>query len=342
MTKRTLRIQITNVLVSLLAAIITSCIYDYDYSCNDNGNDNEGKLKVRIDVDWSNYDDELPSGMTVAIYPTNSNEPITITTNNINQVRTSLSPGLYHIEVMNYSKSEFGTLVFLEDSYGNPIGIQAKQTTTSWYIADDDEVVAYEPEAFAFERQTNVTVPEENNNIKSRSNDEILIATLQPVNIIHTVSVNVRLKGFKNLRSCAGAIQGMASAINYKTMRSSYDTDVTHLLESWSFVRDTDESDSGVLTSTFKSFGLSSDNTGIAEDNTLKLTVQLVDNKTILNYVIHVGDKITKTGTRTYSFDVTDVIILPETEASNSSGESSGFDVIVDDWSDEEDVGIEI
>jgi hypothetical protein len=344
MIKTTLRLAFTTLFAILLTTVITSCEHKQLCYLHEHTNA-EGKLKVRIDVDWSQFDGELPSGMTVAIYPIDSNEPTIITSNNIDYVTTYLSPGLYHIEVMNYSTSEFGTLDFLENSYGHTIGIKAKETTSTWYTLDEDEVLAMDPEAFGFERQTYVAVQDpyadDEDEMAGRANDELVIATLHPVNIIYTVDVNVRLRGVKNLRSCAGAVQGLASLIKYSDL-SNDETKVTHLIESWSFSNDYIETDSGVLKASFSSFGLPTDNKRVADNNTLKISFLLVDNKTILSYTIPVGDKITEIGQRHYSIDVTDAIELPETESTNQSTGSAGFDVTVDEWTNEEDVDIEI
>jgi hypothetical protein len=355
MIKNNFTFTITTLFAILLTTIFTSCEHKDLCLLHPGGvhnpSDYDGSVKVRINVDWSQFDNELPSGMTVSAFPILSNVASTITSNDISHVSTYLSPGMYHLEVMGYSKHEYGTIDFLEDESGTIIGLQAKPTTSTWYTPDDDEVIALFPEEFAFDRQTNIPVDDpyaddddDDDNSTARTltyGDEILIATLYPVNIIYTVDVNVRVKGFKNLRSCAGVLQGLTSTLNFTTLHGGEST-VTHLLETWSFAYDSKEDDSGILTASVSCLGLPYGCVHNPEDNTLKLNILLVDNKTTLSYTIPVGDTYKELGTRHFSFNVDDTILLPEVESSNQSTGSAGFDVTVDDWNEDNNNNIDI
>lgn len=98
----------------LLIILFTSCIYD-DYSgCPQK----DGRKMVRINVDWHLFDKEVPTGMTVMVFPWSGGAPHTVLTNEITHADFSLEPGKYRVLVFNQSTTEFGTLDFLGmDSY---------------------------------------------------------------------------------------------------------------------------------------------------------------------------------------------------------------------------------
>lgn len=73
----------------LLIISLTSCIYD-DYSgCPQK----DGRKMVRINVDWHLFDKEVPTGMTVMVFPWSGGAPHTVLTNEITHADFSLEPG---------------------------------------------------------------------------------------------------------------------------------------------------------------------------------------------------------------------------------------------------------
>lgn len=63
----------------LLIISLTSCIYD-DYSgCPPT----DGRRLVRINVDWRLFDKEVPTGMTVMVFPWSGGAPHIALTNDI-------------------------------------------------------------------------------------------------------------------------------------------------------------------------------------------------------------------------------------------------------------------
>lgn len=68
---------------------LTSCIYDDYSSCPPK----DGRRLVRINVDWRLFDKEVPTGMTVMVFPWSGGAPHTALTNDITHADFSLEPG---------------------------------------------------------------------------------------------------------------------------------------------------------------------------------------------------------------------------------------------------------
>ena len=94
---------------------------------------------VRINVDWHLFDKEVPTGMTVMVFPWSGGAPHTVLTNEITHADFSLEPGKYRILVFNQSTTEFGSLDFLGmDSYETARAV-VQHTTSRWYSRGDNE-----------------------------------------------------------------------------------------------------------------------------------------------------------------------------------------------------------
>ena len=71
----------------LLNILFTSCIYD-DYSgCPQK----DSRKMVRINVDWHLFDKEVPTGMTVMVFPWSGGAPQTVLTNEIDRKSTRVN-----------------------------------------------------------------------------------------------------------------------------------------------------------------------------------------------------------------------------------------------------------
>ena len=75
----------------LLIISLTSCVYDDYSSCPPK----DGRRLVRINVDWRLFDKEVPTGMTVMVFPWSGGAPHTVLTNEITHADFFLEPGKY-------------------------------------------------------------------------------------------------------------------------------------------------------------------------------------------------------------------------------------------------------
>lgn len=318
-------------LCGLLIILLTSCIYD-DYSGCPQKSD---RKKVRVNVDWHLFDKEVPTGMTVMVFPWSGGAPHTVLTNEITHADFSLEPGRYRILVFNQSTTEFGTLDFLGmDSYETARAV-VQHTTSRWYSRGDDELIGVEPEWLASDKLDEFDV-----------SDDFSEVTLTPKNVLSQIQVSVKVPGIKNLRYVRGSLTGISEGFllgQGKPLLSK----VTYLLESWTKSVDENEVTLGTLKASVKCFGLPETVSPDAENNQLSLSALLIDNKTQVDHQFAVGDKFKKDENSselgyTVSLHVDVQMPQPLPEVKPSEGSSGGFDVTIQDWDKPEDIDIEL
>ena len=315
----------------LLTILFASCIYD-DYS--DCPQESDRKM-VRINVDWHLFDKEVPTGMTVMVFPWSGGAPHTVLTNEITHADFSLEPGKYRVLVFNQSTTEFGTLDFLGmDSYETARAV-VQHATSRWYSRGDDELIGVEPEWLASDKLDEFDV-----------SDDFSEVTLTPKNVLSQIQVSVKVPGIKNLRYVRGSLTGISEGFllgQGKPLLSK----VTYLLESWTKSVDENGATLGTLRASVKCFGLPETVSPDAENNQLSLSALLIDNKTQVDHQFAVGDKFKKDENSselgyTVSLHVDVQMPQPLPEVKPSEGSSGGFDVTIQDWGKPEDIDMEL
>ncbi|WP_337500298.1 DUF5119 domain-containing protein [Segatella sp.] len=315
----------------LLTILFASCIYD-DYS--DCPQESDRKM-VRVNVDWHLFDKEVPTGMTVMVFPWSGGAPHTVLTNEITHADFSLEPGRYRILVFNQSTTEFGTLDFLGmDSYETARAV-VQHTTSRWYSRGGDELIGVEPEWLASDKLDEFDV-----------SDDFSEVTLTPKNVLSQIQVSVKVPGIKNLRYVRGSLTGISEGFllgQGKPLLSK----VTYLLESWTKTVDENDATLGTLKASVKCFGLPETASPDAENNQLSLSALLIDNKTQVDHQFAVGDKFKKDENSselgyTVSLHVDVKVPQPLPEVKPSDGSSGGFDITIQDWGKPEDIDIEL
>ena len=315
----------------LLTILFASCIYD-DYS--DCPQESDRKM-VRINVDWHLFDKEVPTGMTVMVFPWSGGAPHTVLTNEITHADFSLEPGKYHVLVFNQSTTEFGSLDFLGmDSYETARAV-VLHTTSRWYSRGDNELIGVEPEWLASDKLDEFEVSEDFSEV-----------TLTPRNVLSHIQVSVKVPSIGYLRYARGSLTGISEGFllgQGKPLKSK----VTYLLESWTKTIDVNDATLGTLKTSVKCFGLPETTQPDADNNKLSLSALLIDNKTQIDHQFAVGDKFQKDDnsselgyTVTLHVDVKVPEPLPEVKP--SEGSSGGFDVTIQDWGKPEDIDMEL
>lgn len=315
----------------LLTILFASCIYD-DYS--DCPQESDRKM-VRINVDWHLFDKEVPTGMTVMVFPWSGGAPQTVLTNEITHADFSLEPGKYRILVFNQSTTEFGSLDFLGmDSY-ETARVVVQHATSRWYSRGDDELIGVEPEWLASDKLDEFEVSEDFSEV-----------TLTPRNVLSHIQVSVKVPSIGYLRYARGSLTGISEGFllgQGKPLKSK----VTYLLESWTKTIDVNDATLGTLKTSVKCFGLPETTQPDADNNKLSLSALLIDNKTQIDHQFAVGDKFQKDDnsselgyTVTLHVDVKVPEPLPEVKP--SEGSSGGFDVTIQDWGKPEDIDMEL
>lgn len=310
--------------------------------------------KVSFISDWSEFEKETPTGMTVMVYPQQGGEEIKHLTHDIGNATMDLPVGIYHSIIFNQSESEYGSVSFRGMETYETAEVYTNGTKSSWYkTRAENERVVTAPEWIGTSRHEGAEVTQEmvdatGEDMLARTNQRnalgIVIAEHTPQNIIYTVSVTVHIKGFHNLRSARASLDGLAEGYFFGSGKYSENT-VTQLIENWEKTTDKDDPTKGTITATITCFGLPEGHTATAEENLFSLSLLLVDNKTVKDYTFHVGDRFiydddNASANLNLHLDLTLDGPLPDVEP--EGGSSSGFDATVDDWGDEEDVEIEV
>ena len=315
----------------LLIISLTSCVYDDYSSCPPK----DGRRLVRINVDWRLFDKEVPTGMTVMVFPWSGGAPHTALTNDITHADFSLEPGKYHVLVFNQSTTEFGTLEFQGmDSYETARAV-VLHTTSRWYSRGDDEQIGVEPEWLASDKLDEFDV-----------SGDFSEVTLTPRNVLSHIQVSVKVPSIGYLRYVRGSLTGISEGFllgQGKPLQSK----VTYLLETWTKSVDENDATLGTLKASVKCFGLSETTHPDAEDNQLSLSALLIDNKTQIDHQFVVGDKFQKDENSSelgYSVSLHVDVKLPKPlpEVEPSEGSSGGFDVTIQDWGKPEDIDMEL
>lgn len=333
-------------LLLCLASLLSSCdIYDDYSSCN-----LSRTATVRVPVDWSHFTEEQPTGMTVAFYPFDltKNEQASLS-NDLTHVDASLERGSYHVLVYNQSTTEFGSLHFEGMEQFATAKVLANNFTSSWYRSrGDEDRTAKEPEWLATGQLDSIAVTKE-----MIGKDSIFTTdTVTPLNIIYTVNIRIHVKGIYNIRSARASLDGMAEGYEFANQAPTSSI-ITQLIEKWSLKADKDNPANGVLSATIQSFGLPSGHLSKADENLLRLSLLLVDNKTQKDYDFSVGDKFKvetegssssdgKPSQAKINLNLTLDLNLdtPVPDVKPEGGSSGGFDATVEDWGD--DINIDI
>lgn len=339
----------------LLIALFTSC--NHDELCYHHPHD----ARVRLDVDWSKFVEEVPTGMTVMVYPQEGGKKKVVTqqTNTINHAILALPAGRYHSIVYNQSPSEYGSVSFRGMEQFEKAEVYANTTDSRWYVSrgDEDGRVVTEPEWLGTDFVQNMVVTpemveqtgEENLAMfvesRSRKENSFLIGQHTPLNIVYTITVKVHVKGIYNLRSARASLSGLAEGYWLGKGKPTANK-VTQLMEDWKMTVNADDPTKGTIETKITCFGLPDGHQGIAEENELVLSLLLVDNKTILDFPFYVGDDFEANLEEdvelelrlALNLDLTIDQPLPDVEPEGGSG--SGFDAKVDDWGEEENIDV--
>lgn len=322
-------------MAAFVLAIATSCEQqdlNYDYA---------NKKSVRIEVDWSQFTQETPTGMTVLIYDSGGKAVQTLRSNKLDYVNTSLLPGNYQTVVFNQGEGEFGTLSLNNlDSY-DEASVNAMPYISRWYMKDNDENVVMNPEWFATDAQRDLTLNKEMTKGRAVVDTSFTtIASLVPHDVVYTIQINVYLKNIYNLKSARASLSGLAGGYLLGLEKPS-DAKATQLIEKWTLTADKDNTVNGVLSAEIQSFGLPNNHKGQSDENKFMLSLLLVDGKTQLDYTFDVGDQIKLDDSLELTLLVNSEVSEPLPDVKPEGGSSGAFDPTVEDWGEDEKVNLD-
>lgn len=328
------------ILLFCLSSLLSSCIYDDTDSCHF-----IRTAQVRIPVDWTHFKEEQPTGMTVALYPYDLTQTYkAYLSNDLSHVDALLQQGNYHVLVYNQSTTEFGSLHFEDMESFATAKVMANNFVSTWYKSRGDaDRTAKSPEWLATGGIDSIAVTKQMVNTDSIYSTD----TISPLNIIYKVNIHVRVKNIYNIRSARASLEGMAEGYVFSTKQPT-SSSITQLIEQWTLKADKYNPANGVLSATIQSFGLPFGHQDLANENTLRLSLLLVDNKTQKDYEFEVGDKFKReddsdssiTTSVSLNLDLDLDIDDPIPDVKPEGGSSGGFDATVEEWGD--DINIDI
>lgn len=309
---------------------------------------------VRVDVDWSHFTRfETPSGMTVKLFERTDSGTFRLrnstSANDISHVDYLLPTGNYADYVINQSEDEFGTVTFSNTDDWMTASVNTVRQDSRWY---KDTVVnsplVSDIEWIGTDRHENVPLTQKM--LNDAEGNRITIDTLNPRNIVRTVTVYVHIKNIVSLRSARASLQGLAGTYLLGQGHTSTDK-VTQLLETWhesidSMATDGSNMQWGTIVAQTSSFGLPEGHTGQPSENTLHLEC-LLKNDSILRFDYPVGDKfhieydINDSTNIDLHFYIEITMEEPLPDVPTEDSHNSGFEVTVENWGDESKINAE-
>lgn len=318
-----------------ISGLLASC--DHKDLCYDHNH----PVRARIEVDWSQFTEEVPTGMTVSLFSQDDGSVHTQLSNNTSYVDVNVSPGFYRAFVFNQSTTEFGSLTFerMDDMFDATV--RAADRASRWFKARDaNERLVQNPEWFAVGVQSNIDVPKAAAALRhNRADSRSVIAKFTPLCVVYTIHVRIHVRNIYNLRSARASLDGLADGYRIGIMEPT-STLATQLLENWTIEHDSDNPANGTIRADITSFGLPYGHQNIPAANHLLLSVLLVDNKTTLSYDFPVGNAFRTDQGLSLSLSIDQAIDAPLPDVKPEGGQSGGFDAKVDDWGDEVNIDI--
>lgn len=320
--------------MAIVGGVLAAC--DHKDLCYDHPH----AVPARINVDWSRFTQEQPTGMTVMLFPQDGGTPYTSLSNNTAYTDVNVPPDDYCVLVYNQSATEFGSLTFEGMGSIGSATVRAATMGSRWYrTRGDDARLVHQPEWFATDVQQDVVAPMSAIDKYTRAGTRSVIATLFPQCVVYTIHVRIHINNIYNLRSARASLDGLADG--YLLGLSSPTSDLaTELLEEWTVERDADNPANGTIVASITSFGLPAGHMGKADENHLRLSLLLVDNKTQLDHDFNVGSEFVRDSDVSLSLTINEHIDTPLPDVKPDGGSQGGFNASVDDWGDEENIDI--
>lgn len=289
---------------------------------------------ISVRADWTDFAAcEEPTGMTVRFYPRQQDYVRTVTTNDITYAETYLRRDVYDILVFNQSPSEFGTITFADFDHFDKATAYAAPRTSAWYVTKATEQLVHNPEWLGIDTSMGHSVTQE----MLDDGKVHQIATLHPTPLTKRVRIIVHLKNIYNLASTRASLGGLAAGC-LLSKRTPTAAAATQLFESWSISYDKDNFNNGAITGEALSFGLPQGHGGYAGSNQLSLSFLLVDQKTVVNEDLYVGNLFKYDAEKDeYTVEVSIAKPLPDVDAAGGSG----FDASVDEWGENVNIDLE-
>ena len=318
-------------------------------------------MNVIVNVIWKAevYPEGIkPDGVTLYVFR-NDEFYMQHTTADVDSCRVNLLPGRYRIYMVSQSPDEFSTMTFHNmDDIGNAY-IRLTDNDVSWLESNPDAPVVCNPEMLTVGVSDEFEVTEELiEEIKKGDyvigDDEegyvrfyTLRVPVTPMSVISQFWVSIYSANADMLKAVRASTSGMARTF-YITQGVTGDEECTQVISEWSLAIDDPETRVGHLDGKITTLGLPrGEMPSIQRDSTLNVATLLIDNKTVDKYTFFVGNQIFLDDPPPQGYLHLYRLILGTREnpvitpsVVNPPGSESGFDAIVDDWEEGDELEV--
>jgi len=328
-------------------------------SCERNGGEiivpHEPKALVSIQVDWSLFEMETVTGMSVYCYPRSGGSPFIVKTNSIDGVLLNLPEGMYDFIVINQSEEEFGKIEFEGmDSFSTASALPVTYKVP-WKT---DLNTMYDSEWLAIDSYEGLVITPEMTEMSEDVPDGVSAActlTLHPENVTYRAHIAIGIHNIDKAYLVRGILSSLAGGIRLCDGDVSTFTPLYKSMDKWKCTLSENQSD-GILSCDFVCFGTAR-TVQEHRDNRLELSFLLVDLATVSSFQYEIGeylevDECSKSiiiviGASEIEAEPEGMncnplapLLLPEDIESATTG--SGFDVDIEDWGDVIDIKVPV
>lgn len=331
----------TTVLFMIFFVIITAIgcqrqALDYNYSPNCN---------VKVTIDWSKSG-LTTHGATAIFYPQDGGKAIIAIMSEPKGETIKLPKGIYNVIVFNQTMDEFSYLGFRGTESYTTFEVFIKPAVNKGTNKAANETIIAHPDKFAVAKQENFEVTQEMIT-SSRSNPREFEVKFTPMGIVSTMKISLFVKNAHMIKAAKGTITGMADSYSI----SKGCTNTTTAIHSFSLTTITLDSSgelNGFISGEITTLGLPGQISKAGElfINTLNVSFLLVDNKTVIEKIFRIENKISNdeetagikveigTGPPPGEEEKEEdkPIEIPEVKPEPGTGEGGGMDADVGDW----------
>lgn len=320
-------------------------------------------LRVIVKVLWKAevYPDGVkPSGVSMYVFRDGSYYQ-QHTTADVDSSAVHLEPGRYRLYMISQSPEEFAWMEFSNLDDFDAASVQVKETKSSWYTREPEEVLIGNPEMMTVGVSDYFEVTKEMLEEYQKATDGVDEQTLEGLVRYYTIRVPLTPKSIVSqywitiysdnadlLKAVRASTTGMARSF-YLTQDTTGPDFGTQIISDWKLTIDDPISRVGHLDGYVTTFGFPNGELPSADrDASLNIATLLVDNKTVEDYIFKVGNLITAEDPPDGYRMVYRLILGTETAPVihppnvRPPEESSGFDATVDDWGEGEAVEVDM
>ncbi len=314
---------------------------------------------IWLEVDWSHFNKESVTGMSVYCYPRTGGSCKLLKTNSTSGTIVNLPAGTYDFIVMNQSEREFGGIEFSGmDSFDTASALLVSKPV-SW---QKELSSVYDPEWLAFDRYEGLVVTEQMTKmnpdsctVDPRGGIVASVISLQPENVTYKANIKVHIRNLDKVYAVRGILSSMAGGICMSDGDVSSFEPLVKAMDEWER-RIAGDLINGTISTEFYSFGPVPVEQALRNCE-LDLKCLLVDSRTVSSFhykigqfmevdeknktiTIVIGDSEMEPEPASENSDPRAPLLIPDDVESGGTGSSYGVDLR--DWDELIDVEVVI